>query len=75
MHGEEKIGATVGLAGTIDSTNGERRPEQVYVYMTNDYVRPIAIEGWVGYGIDHRMELTKAQAKELIPLLVEAVTQ
>lgn len=78
MHGETKIGTTRGLTGTMrdsDTAMGERRPEQVYVYMTKNPGRPIAIEGWVGYGIDQRLELTAAQAKELIPLLVEAVTQ
>ncbi len=78
MHGETKIGTTFGLSGTGATGTrhmGPRRPEQVYVYMTNDDVRPIAIEGWVGYSIDQRLELTPAQAKELIPLLVEAVTR
>lgn len=80
MYKEEKIGATHGLCGTGvggpgSRHMGPRRPEQCYVYMTKDPVRPIAIEGWVGYGIDQRMELTHGQAKELIPLLVEAVTR
>jgi hypothetical protein len=75
MYGETKIGTTHGLAGTIDNTNGPRRPEQVYVYETKDPGRPIAIEGWVGYNIDQRLELTWMQAKELLPLLVEAVTR
>lgn len=75
MYKEEKIGTTKGLAGTIDGTNGPRRPEQVYVFMTEDDIRPIAIEGWVGYKIDQRLELTERQAKELLPLLIEAVTR
>lgn len=75
MHGETKIGTTHGLAGTVNGDTGFRRPEQVYVYATDDAVRPIAIEGWVGYNIDQRLELTKRQAKDLIPLLLEAVTR
>lgn len=80
MYKEEKVGTTNGLAGTGVAGPGSRhmgprRPEQVYVYMTNDPVRPVAIEGWVGYSIDQRLELTSNQAKELIPLLVEAVTR
>lgn len=78
MYGETKIGTTFGLSGTGASGvrhMGPRRPEQVYVYTNDDEHRPIAIEGWVGYSIDQRLELTARQAKELIPLLVEAVTR
>lgn len=79
MYKEEKIGVTHGLTGTLGGITamGPRRPEQVYVFMTKEPVdaRPIAIEGWVGYGVDQRLELTHGQAKELIPLLIEAVTR
>lgn len=75
MYKETKIGSTTGLTHVGSEPNRERRAEQVYVFATNSDGRPIAIEGWVGYSIGQRIELTHGQAKELIPLLVEAVTR
>lgn len=71
-----KRGATKGLAQ--DCSREEHKPEQVYVF-TKDWAeeadgRPIEIQGWVGYDIPERMRLTRAQAKELAFLLIEAVT-
>lgn len=72
--GLTKIGTTVGLAADTCERGG--KPEQVYVYIKDeDAVRPVLIEGWVGYGIDQKLQLTRRQAKELIPLLLEALLQ
>lgn len=65
-----KIGTTFGLAHPTDPGS----PEQVYVYVApEDRDRPIVVEGWVGYGVDSRLTLTRRQAQDLIPLLLSAL--
>lgn len=74
--GVTRVGVTYGLAGCTGETEdrcGKDRPEQLYVNLLDEGPRPIQIEGWVGYGVDARMNVTLQQARELIPLLVEAV--
>lgn len=65
-----QVGTTFGLAAGA----AEGSPEQVYVFSADeDPDRPIVVEGWVGYGVDSRLNLTRRQAQDLIPLLVAAV--
>lgn len=67
-----KIGTTVGLSQSCASPD---RPEQVYVWIDeDDPTRPVVIEGWVGYAVPMKMRVTPAQARELLPLLAEALT-
>jgi hypothetical protein len=79
----KKVGATTGLVIPCEAPD---RPEQVYVWVdtdpavttvvSDDYgkvVRPVRIEGWVGYSIPTRMRLTRHQAKDLCRLLMEAL--
>lgn len=66
-----QIGTTTGLAQSGCHENGA--PEQVYVFVVEDDDRPIAVEGWVGYSIPQRLHLTRRQARELAPLLIEAL--
>lgn len=71
--GLRKLGATHGLSQSCEKPD---KPEQVYVAIdTEDPVRPVVIEGWVGYAVPMRLRLTPAQARELLPLLAEAVGQ
>ena len=65
-----KVGVTVGLSQTCQRPN---KPEQVYVYREDSIERPVTIEGWVGYERSQRMTFTRRQAKELIPLLLDAL--
>lgn len=76
--GLRRIGVSFGLSHPCPD---EESPEQLYVFIDErgegvaNPDRPIWIEGWIGYGIPQRMKLTKRQARDLLPLLVDAVTQ
>ncbi len=67
-----KIGTTRGLSQLGMSNDS---PEQVYVWIDKDEDahRPILIEGWHGYQVPMKMLITRDQAKELIPVLLDAV--
>lgn len=66
-----KIGATLGLA--VDFCNkDEHKAEQVYVRTGGS--SQVMIDAWVGYSSVAWMILTRNQAKELIPLLLEAIS-
>ena len=64
------IGVTTGLVTKCSDTE----PEQVYVYQ-QEGDRPIRIEGWKGYSVPLRMELTRNQTYELQQLLVQALAK
>lgn len=69
----DQVGTTTGLSQA--TMLRPDRPEQVYVLRSSaDVDRPVVIEGWVGYDSSQRLHLTHQQAKELIPLLLEAMT-
>lgn len=57
-----------------------RRAEQVYVRLSQqsvdpDGTHPIELDAWVGYSSVGRMHLTRAQARELIPVLLDALAR
>jgi hypothetical protein len=65
----------VGTSYGLTATSRDEDPEQVYVYADPDADtrRPIEIQGWCGYSIPNRMNLTRKQAEELRDLLTESL--
>lgn len=69
---DDRIGTTVGLVQTRDS---RLDAEQVYVSRTGEdsSTHDIEIDAWVGYSSVGKIRLTRRQAKELIPLLLDGL--